>query len=129
MTKTPLTVIDAASKPDPLAPPASLGEAGRRLWADVHRDYEVIDAVGLEMLARICAMADRAAEYAAAIERDGVVIRSKNGMVRDHPANKHLLACQSFILRSLQRLNFDVIPPRTELGRPSGGGDYRGVNR
>jgi hypothetical protein len=34
-----LTVIDSSSKPDPLAPPASLGEAGRKLWQDLHRDF------------------------------------------------------------------------------------------
>src|SRR6266403_5171926 len=63
--KTPtLTVIDASSTPNPLAPPATLGEAGRRLWADIHGDYIVTDAAGLEMLAQICAEADRVAQCA-----------------------------------------------------------------
>lgn len=77
------------------------------------------------MLAQICAAADRVSEYAATIARDRPVVRTKTG-VRDHPLIRHELACQSFIVRSLQRLGLDVVAPRTEIGRPSGGGAYRG---
>ena len=123
-----LTVIDSASKPNPLAPPASLGEAGRKLWASVHADFVVTDAAGLETMLRICEAADNLAAYDEEIGRDGVTIRTKGG-VREHPLLKHRLAAQSFVVRSLHRLGLDVIPPRSEPGRPSGGGDYRGGNR
>jgi hypothetical protein len=70
VTKKPptLTVIDPASKPNPLAPPATLGKAGRELWNSLHADYIVEDASGLAMLSQICRAADRVAEYGAAIE-------------------------------------------------------------
>lgn len=78
------------------------------------------------MPAQICAAADLANQYAAAIERDGgPTIRTKTG-IRDHPLIRHEIAARSFVVRSLHRLNLDVIAPRTEVGRPSGGGDYRG---
>lgn len=48
-----LTVIDSASKPDPLAPPPGLGEAGRKLWHDIHSDFVVTDAGRLAMLHQI----------------------------------------------------------------------------
>src|SRR4029077_16417855 len=71
-----LTVIDPASRPNPLAPPPGLGEAGAKLWHAVHADYVVDDAGGLAMLQQICAAADRVAEYAATISRDGSVADS-----------------------------------------------------
>jgi hypothetical protein len=129
VAKTPptLTVIDSSSKPDPLAPPTSLGEAGHKLWQAIHSDFVVTDAGGLAMLHQICAAADRVAEYAATIARDGPVIHTKAGL-KDHPLLRHELAAQSFIVRSLHRLGLDIIPPRHEIGRPAGGA-YRGEDR
>jgi len=123
-----LTVIDSASKPDPLAPPVSLGEAGRKLWGDLHHDYVIDDAGGHQMLLRICQAADNLAGYDEQIERDGPTIRTASGL-REHPLLKIRLGTQSFILRSLHRLNLDVVPARTEVGSPSGGGAYRGESR
>ena len=130
MTKKPptLTVIDPASKPDRLAPPASLGKAGAELWRNLLNDYVIEDSAGCQMLLRICETADTIAEYDEEIGRDGVAIRVK-GSVREHPLLKHRLAAQSFIVRSLHRLNLDVIPARNEIGRPSGCGDYKGERR
>ena len=121
-----LTVIDPASKSDPLAPPASLGKAGAELWQSIHRDYVIEDSGGHQMLLRICEACDSLASYDEQIERDGPTIRSASG-IREHPLLKVQLATRSFILRSLHRLNLDVIPPRSEIGRPNG--DYRGGNR
>jgi hypothetical protein len=125
VTKKPptLTVIDPASKPNPLAPPSGLGEAGTKLWHYIHSDFVVTDAGGLAMLHQICAAADRVAEYAATIARDGPVVRTKAGL-KDHPLLRHELAAQSFIVRSLHRLGLDIEPARHEIGRPAGA--YRG---
>ena len=127
MTKTPptLTVIEPAAKPDPLAPPASLGDAGRTLWEDINRDYVIEESAGRQTVLRICQTVDTLVSYDEQIERDGPTIRTANGL-KEHPLLKHQLAARSFIVRSLHRLNLDVIPPRTEVGRPSGGGQYRG---
>ncbi|MGV7219233.1 P27 family phage terminase small subunit [Bradyrhizobium sp. UFLA05-112] len=118
-----LTVIDPASKPDPLAPPPGLGEAGEKLWVAIHADFAITDAGGLAMLHQICAAADRVAECTATIARDGPVIRTKAGL-KDHPLLRHELAAQSFIVRSLHRLGLDIEPTRHEIGRPAG--SYRG---
>ena len=122
------TVIDTTSTPSLLAPPPTLGEAGRKLWASIHADFVVTDAAGLETMLRICEAADNLAAYDEEIGRDGVTIRTKGG-VREHPLLKHRLAAQSFVVRSLHRLGLDIIPPRNEIGRPSGGGAYRGEDR
>jgi hypothetical protein len=120
-----LTVIDPASKPNPLAPPPELGEAGAKLWQAIHRDYVIDDAGGHQMLLRICEAADSLAVMDSEIERDGATIRTATGL-RGHPLLKHQLATRSFIVRSLHRLGLDIIPPRAEVGRPAGGGAYRG---
>jgi hypothetical protein len=122
-----LTLVDTA-KSNPLAAPASLGKAGAELWLAVHRDYVIEDSAGHQMLLRICEAADSLSSYDEQIARDGPTIRTASGM-REHPLLKHQLATRSFVVRSLHRLNLDVIPPRNEIGRPSGGGDYRGGNR
>jgi hypothetical protein len=97
--------------------------AGRDLWSRVHRDYEVDDANGLEALYQVCVAADRAAEFAEAIARDGAVIRVKGG-AREHPLLRCELQTRAFIVRALGKMGFDVIAPRTEVGRPASA--YRG---
>ena len=87
MAKNPTLTVVAPAAPIN-APPAALGEAGRKLWQSIHHDFVIDDAGGAEMLAQICLTADRAAECAAQIAADGAVIRTKNGM-RDHPLLKH----------------------------------------
>ena len=64
MAKKPptLTVIDASSTPNPLAPPASLGEAGRNLWLDLDRDFVLEDSGAHTMLLEICSAMDNLAE-------------------------------------------------------------------
>ena len=125
MAKKPpaLTVIGSSSKPHPLAPPLGLGEAGAKLWHAIHADYVIDDAGGLAMLHQICAAADRVAEYALTIARDGPTIRTKAGL-KDHPLLRHELAGQPFIVRSLHRLGLDIEPTRHAIGRPAG--PYRG---
>jgi hypothetical protein len=105
-----------------------LGRAGAEFWRSIHRDYVIEDSGGHQMLLRICEACDSLASYDEQIERDGPTIRSASGL-KEHPLLKVQLATRSFILRSLHRLNLDVIPPRNEIGRPSGGGAYRGESR
>jgi len=113
-----LTLIDPASKPNPLAAPASLGEAGRKLWADLHRDFILEDSGAHTMLLEICSAMDNLAQYDEEIGRDGVTIKVR-GSVREHPLIKIRLATQSFVVRSLHRLGLDIEPARHfEIGRP-----------
>ena len=114
-----LTVIAPLPAADPLDAPAELGEAGRKFWAAIHRDYDISDSGGLQMLTQICAAADRVAEYAAAISREGATFKTKAGL-REHPLLRHELAARSFIVRSLHRLGLDIEPARHEIGRPPG---------
>ena len=119
MVKKPkLTLVQ--TKPNPLAPPSTLGQAGAKLWQRIQQEFRVDDAPGAATLEEICAAADRLSEYAEAIARDGPMIRTKTGVLKDHPLLKHELATRAFITRALHRLNLDVEAPRDTVGRPPG---------
>ena len=77
--------------PQLLKPSRPLGKHGSALWQAVTTEYGIEDAGGVEMLTLACQALDRAEELAAAIKRDGVVIRCKR-VVKDHPGLKHEIA-------------------------------------
>ena len=56
--KPPLRLVDALDA-NPVQPPSTLGEAGRRLWNEVQREFNVEDVCGRELLAQACGAADR----------------------------------------------------------------------
>jgi hypothetical protein len=117
MKKPRLTVVP--TKPSPLAPPATLGQAGAALWTKIQGAYRCDDPPGAAMLEEICGAADRIAECREAIAADGMTIRTKNG-VREHPLLRTEQNARAFLVRSLHRLGFDVEPPRDGVGRPPG---------
>jgi hypothetical protein len=100
-------------------PPRKLGQPGRFLWNRVMSEYDIQDCGGIEMLTLACEALDRIAVLRAEIEHDGAVIRTR-GMVKDHPALKHIEAAEAFIVRTLARLGLDVEPIRSSVGRPAG---------
>jgi hypothetical protein len=100
-------------------PPRKLGQPGRSLWNRVMSEYDIQDCGGIEMLTLCCEATDRIAVLRAEVEHDGAVIRVR-GMVKDHPALKHIEATEAFIVRTLSRmgLNYEAIKP--SVGRPGG---------
>jgi hypothetical protein len=114
MTKKSLTVVGTpTSGPQP---PRKLGKYGRRLWDRVHRDYRLEDVGGLEMLAQVCGAVDRIESLRDAIDRDGEVVKTRNGP-RAHPGLRDELAGRAFVVRTLARLglSYDSLQP---IGRP-----------
>jgi hypothetical protein len=95
-------------------PPRKLGKHGAHLWHTILRGYEIDDSAGLEMLALACEQLDRAEQYRAQIDRDGLMIKSRQGP-KDHPLLKAELAACSFVARSLMRLGLADIKA---MGRP-----------
>jgi hypothetical protein len=118
--KPTLTVV-AGTASNPMAAPSNLSKAGADLWRTIMAEYEIGDSGGREILRQACAGADRAAECAEAIARDGPMVRTPQGL-KDHPLLKHELASRAFVVRSLHRLGLDLEPTRPAAGRPSGAG-------
>ena len=114
-----LTVVDPASTGAELPP--TLGDPGRALWTQVLKEYDVSDVAGRAMLTQCCETADRIAALAEEIERDGAVIRTREGL-KDHPCLKHELAARAFLVRTLCRLGLNFEPLHASPGRPPGRG-------
>jgi len=113
---TKLTVIDGQTAGKPIR---KLGKHGATLWRNVRNEFEINDAGGLEMLSPACQHLDRAEACRMAIDRDGEMIRGKNGM-REHPLLRHELAARAFVTRTLQRLGLNVEAIKL-VGRPAHG--------
>jgi hypothetical protein len=103
------------------APPVKLGKTGMDLWRGVVSAYQFDDRGSLETLAQACSAADRAAQMAARIDRDGVTILNQTGGFREHPLIRHELAARTFVVSALARLGLDLEPVKG-MGRPSGKG-------
>jgi P27 family predicted phage terminase small subunit len=117
MTKRPpLTLVE----PDGtgIQPPRDLGKPGRALWDRVQAEYDVSDVAGIELLAQACTALSAAEALREEVNRDGPVLRSRRGGVRDHPALKHELAARAFVVRTLTKLGLNFEPLRNEAGRP-----------
>jgi hypothetical protein len=117
MSKKPTLSLVEPSHLTATAPPKNLGKPGRTLWQSLMSEYDIADSGGLAMLEQACAAINRISEYGAAIDRDGPVLRTKQGP-KEHPLLKHELAARSFVVRTLARLGLDVEPIRS-IRRPA----------
>lgn len=118
MVKKPKLQLVGQTDADPLAPPATLGKAGREQWNTIQSEYGITDSGGLALLAQACAAIDEIAECAEIVARDGHMIRGKSG-VKEHPLLRHSLALRAFVCRTLQRLGLNLEPVRPAAGRPT----------
>jgi hypothetical protein len=116
MSKKPkLSLVKSGPSPVGHDAPA-LGKAGAALWRKLTSEFVIDDAAGLVMLAQICAATDRLVGYQEAIERDGLLVRTKQGP-KEHPLLKLELATRAFVMRGLARLGLDAEPLKA-IGRP-----------
>lgn len=101
-------------------PPRRLGNHGRSLWDRIMHEYAITDSGGVELLLLACEGVDRIGMLREEIDRDGAVVRLRNGSIKEHPALKAEVAIMSFVTRTLARLGLDVEPVRATVGRPPG---------
>lgn len=110
-----------SSRAATISPPRPLGSHGTALWDRIQAEYGIYDCGGAELLAQACQALDRAEGLAAAIARDGDVVRSRGGVFKTHPAVREELACRSFVVRTLERLGVTSETVKRP-GRPPSGG-------
>jgi|SRR5262252_1965512 len=114
-TRNHLSVVGTqASSP---TPPRKLGKYGRSLWDKVHREYRLEDCGSIEMLAQICGAVDRIESLRDGIDRDGEIVKTRNGP-RAHPGMRDELAGRAFVVRTLARLGLSYDALRPNPGRP-----------
>jgi hypothetical protein len=101
-------------------PPRALGHHGQGLWDRVLSEYDIADAAGKELLVLACQGLDRAEALREAIDRDGELLATRTGGLREHPGIKPELANRAFVAKTLIKLGLDVEPLRPGPGRPVG---------
>ena len=90
--------------------PSDLRVAGARLWTAITGDVpdEVeLDARDIEYLSRACRLTDTAADLAAVVARDGIMVPTKHG-IRVHPAAIELRQTEAAISRLLGLVDMDA---------------------
>jgi len=113
--KLPFSVVSGRAAI--ISPPRPLGPHGTALWNRVQAEYRIDDCGGVELLAEACQALDRAESLAAAIARDGEVVRSRTGVPKTHPAVREELGYRSFVVKTLERLGLNVETVKAP-GRP-----------
>jgi hypothetical protein len=121
--KPPLSLVGPGSTGTPpasigIAPPRPLGTHGQALWDRVQREFWIVDAGGVELLAQACAAVDRAEALAELIAREGEIVHGRAGP-RVHPAFRFELSARALACRLLERLGITMEPVRP-VGRPLG---------
>jgi len=110
------------------APPRTLGHHGQSLWNRVLSEYDVSDVAGQELLALACQSLDRAEVLREAIDRDGELLVSRTGGLREHPGIKPELANRAFVVKTLTKLGLDLEPLRAGPGRPPHPGGWSPID-
>jgi hypothetical protein len=108
--KPPLSLVSPAisGEIEAFDIPRSLGLHGQRLWSQVQAEYQISDIGGREILCQACELLDRAERLREEIDRDGEIIRTKNGP-RVHPG---------IIGKMLDRLGLNLEPVKPHGGQP-----------
>jgi hypothetical protein len=100
-------------------PPRPLGPAGQQLWESIQGEYNIQDQGGVAMLLVGCQAFDRAEKLRVEIDRDGEVVRLRNGNIRSHPALRDEVQARAQLMRCLEKLGLNLEPIKS-IGRPSG---------
>jgi hypothetical protein len=121
MPKPPLSVINVlpSNVPEPVRP---LKADGRALWDRAHSEWCIEDSQGLHLLQLAAETLDSVSEMQRQIDEEGLTVRSRTGVFKEHPLLRPLLAGRAFIAKLLgKQLGIDLQPQRGP-GRPPGRG-------
>jgi hypothetical protein len=108
-------------------PPASAGEAGRRLWRAVLGEYELTGA-DLEVLRQAVTVADELAGLEALVRASGPLIRDRDGLPTPNPASQQHRLLSITLARLLAAIQ--VIGDQADIhdpARPQRRSGVRGV--
>jgi phage terminase small subunit len=101
-------------------PPAHLGAAGARLWADVVRQYRIGDGAGLALVTTAAECLDRLREAQEAVREHGVLIRDRYGGLKANPAIAVERGARDGMIAALRSLNLDLEPLRDRADHVAG---------
>src|SRR5262245_236286 len=100
--------------------PADLSPEAASFWTNIIREYHLADAAGLLLLERACRALMRARELDAVLAKDGLLVTTRAGQARAHPASALLVEAERSLRGALRELHLDLEPLRHGPGRPPG---------
>jgi len=101
-------------------PPAHLGAAGTRLWAEVVRQYRIGDGAGLALVTTAAECLDRLREAQEAVREHGVLIRDSYGGLKANPAIAVERGARDGMIAALRSLNLNLEPLRDRADHIAG---------
>lgn len=99
-----------------LSPPEGLGDQGRSFWRWAVGAYE-LESHHLEILTQAAICLDRVADAMAAIERDGLLIQGRFGLV-ENPAAATERNYMKLFRSHVRELGLDADSPAEAYSRP-----------
>jgi len=96
--------------------PRHISAAGRRLFADVVRGY-ALEPHHVALLVKACEAYDRAEQARVLIDAEGLVVRSRLGEPRQHPAIPVERDSRAAFMSALKQLGLDIEPPNPSQKR------------
>jgi phage terminase small subunit len=97
--------------------PAHLTEATRRWWAQIVKGW-TLEAHHLRLLQVACESWDLAQTARAEMKRDGLTVKTING-VKTHPAAAIARDARIVFVRTLREMNLDTEPAPITRAKPS----------
>ena len=85
-------------------PPTGLSPAARKLWMQLHADFELDDAGALLALRSLCQSFDRLEEAREVLRREGLVVTDRFGQTRPHPLCRVEVDSRAGMLAALRAL-------------------------
>jgi phage terminase small subunit len=104
----------------PPGPPAHLGAAGTRLWAEVVQQYRIGDSAGLALVTTAAECLDRLREAQEAVREHGVLIRDRYGGLKANPAIAVERGARDGMIAALRSLNLNLEPLRDRADHVAG---------
>jgi P27 family predicted phage terminase small subunit len=97
-----------------------LSSEAKKLWRDLHTEYDLTDPGALTLVKSACESLDMLRKAEAAIDEYGVVVTGQAGTLKANPACAVARDARSQMLQSLKALNLDIEPLNDRPGRPAG---------
>ena len=96
-----------------MKPPSHLKAKGpgRRFWAEVHTQFDVVDPHHLELLGQACGCLDAIKRAQEEIKTAGHYFKDRFGQPKAHPAYAVIKDCRVLFARLLRELRLDIESP------------------
>jgi P27 family predicted phage terminase small subunit len=88
-------------------PPKHLSKHAKDLWHRLRADYALDDAAGTLLLRNLCEAVDRLAEARSILKKEGVIVRDRWGLPKQHPATLVERDARNQILASLKAMKLE----------------------